>query len=132
MPTLLGNSGVINDPASRHSVPLHGVDNIVPGQPEHTGIIPIRFRNKMMHRLVPRTDVTRIDQSSHRLYALPIARQQQTGKVRLERLVPVSVGNGSRNLINIPLKPSLRGISFCGHASIISQHAGKGPHFMTQ
>jgi hypothetical protein len=42
------------------------------------------------------------------------------------------VTDGSRNFTNIAFESDFSGISFFGHASMISQIAGKRPHFMTQ
>ena len=46
---------------------------------------------KVMHRLMPRSNVSRIDSGRHRLHALPLARQKQAGetcsKHRVARLM---------------------------------------------
>jgi hypothetical protein len=132
VPTFFRDSRVIDDPGGRSAMSLHCVQYTGPRNSEYRRIHPLSVGNKMMRRLMPRSNATRIYQGCHRFNTLPLARQQQSGKIGLKRFTSVSMVNRSCNLFDITLKSEFNGIRGRGHAPMISQSVGKAHLFMTQ
>jgi hypothetical protein len=132
VPTLFRDSRVIDDPASRSTMTPQCVQNMRLRKSEDRRINPLRIRDKMMHRLVLGSNMTRIYQGCHRFNALPTRRQQQSGKISLKRFTSVGVVDSSYNLFNITLKSGFSRIRGWGDAPVISKSIGKVHHVMTQ
>lgn len=78
---------------------------------EHHRVLPRGVGNQVVHRLVPRPHVPRIDPRGHGLDALPLPRQAQSGQVGTQRLVPIPVPKRLRQPVYILPEPPFAGIA---------------------
>jgi hypothetical protein len=75
----------------------------------------------VVHRLVQRAHVPRVDPRGHGLHALAVTGQQETGQVSLERLVPVGVTDDGTKAIGVLVESSGGGRPLLPfHADIIA------------
>ena len=101
MLALLGNAGVIDDPAADRRLFFKlGQHERAHGR-EQFRLIPRRFRNKVVQRLVLGTDLIGSDARRHRLNALSCARQEQPRAVGRERTMPVGVTDDVAQMFNV-------------------------------
>ena len=113
-------------------MPHHRPEHPVPRDAQHRGGIPGRIRDEVMHRLMARRDVARIDARRHRLDALALPGQAQPGDVRAQWPMTIPMTEGAGELLHIRLKPL--GSSGCGvgHASMLTAYPMPVLIFLTQ
>src|SRR5207245_9657324 len=99
---------------------------------QHGGGVPGRIGNEVVHRLVARADMPRIDARRHGLDALALPGQAQAGDVRAQRLMAIPVAEGGGETLHIrgnSLGSSGRGV---GHASMLAAYPMISLTFLTQ
>jgi hypothetical protein len=82
---LLGKATVIDNPIRHRPVPLDRRQHLRPYRGQQRRIVPLGLRHHMVQRLVLGLHMGRIEPGGHRLDALTLARQQQTGAVSPRR-----------------------------------------------
>lgn len=119
MRSLLGNAGVVHDPSSRRGMSLELCQGVVSCTCQQFGVIPWRGRDKVVHRLVPSRNVSRINLRGHRLHALSLPRQQESSQIRSQRGDSISVSHGTTQACNVRIETSgWRNVSL-GHGRIV-------------
>src|SRR5690242_17744771 len=93
MLTAFGEPGIINDPAFGLAQIEHGWQRILTNYAQERAIAPGRGRDEVVQRLMPRTDVARIDPGRNRLNALALAGQKQPGEIVTQGLNSISAIN---------------------------------------
>ena len=79
--TLLGKSGVIDDPGGDRALSPQGGQHRLADRGQHRRVAPRRRCNKVVQRLVQAGHVGWVEARRHRLNALALAGQQQAGAV---------------------------------------------------
>ena len=92
----------------------HRRQHPVSGDAQDGRLVPGGIGDEVLHRLVPRADMPRIDPGGHRLDALPLARQAQPGEVGAHRLVAIGVSQGHGQPLDVLTEPAGAGIRVCG------------------
>ena len=127
VPALLGVGGVIHDPGGHRAVPGHRCQHPVSRGAEDGRPIPRGIGHKVMHRLVPRANMPRIDPGGHRLDALALARQAQPGEIGAHRLVAIGVSQGHGQPLDVLTESAGAGIRYVGHAAMLAWYPPKSP-----
>jgi hypothetical protein len=89
--TLLGKAGIVEDPGLDGSQMLEGGQSALAHHIEYGSVAPRRLGDEMVEGLMHGLDMLRIEPGCHRLNALALTRQQQTGTVAAKRIAPISV-----------------------------------------
>jgi hypothetical protein len=107
MLALLGKAAVIDDPVRHRPMPLERRQHLCPHCGQQRRIVPLGLRHHMVQRLVFGLYMRRIEPGGHRLDALALAGQQQTGAVGPRRGGTARRPQSSDNRIQIRLQSSL-------------------------
>ena len=97
------------------------LERVVARDPDEVLGVPGRARDKMVHGLMPRSEVARVDPRSHRFDALAFARQKQPLQVYAQRLVPISVPHDGRQPLEVGHEVLLRNFHSSGRHETISR-----------
>jgi hypothetical protein len=107
MCTLLGKSGVINDPRQNRSSALHIRQDIIPNRPRHRVITLSCLGHTMMQGLVVGTHLARSKLCCHGFETFALNRQQHARAIRLKRFHPVCMTQRSEQMFRVRTKPGL-------------------------
>jgi hypothetical protein len=114
-------------------MPIHFHQDDVPRDTEHRRVLPWGVGDQVMHRLVPRPYVPRVDAGGHGLDALSFAREAQPGEIGSQRLVPIPVSQRQGQPLHVVTEPLLPRIARFGcHALTLARHPQTDLIFVTQ
>jgi hypothetical protein len=99
--SLFGKAGIIYDPGNHWTIFLHDGKHLLSHPAQHLFVAPGRVGNQVMQRLVHAANIVWGQTCSHRLYALPLAWQQQTRAVTLQRTMTIGVPRGVCQTLDI-------------------------------
>jgi len=99
MRSFLRKAGIVHDPSRHRSVPGHRPENMLPRAFQNRFVAPRRIRYQMVQGLVRPPDIIGSQALGHRLDALALTRQQQSGAVSLHRRVAIHMPRGFRQAI---------------------------------
>ena len=102
---LLGETGVVDNPVAHRPMPLERRQHLRAHSGQHRCIVPVRLRHHVMQRLVLSLYMRRFQPRSHRLDALALPGQQQTGAVGSGRGGSACMPQPPNNRIQIRRQP---------------------------
>ena len=129
---LLGHAGVVDDPRRHRAVSLQGRQHGLTGRAQDGAIVPGGIGDEVMHRLMARAHVARIDARGHRLDALPLPGQTEPGDIGPQGAVPIPMAEGRAETLNIRVKPLGAGGPEVGHTWMLPAYPRNPLILLTQ
>src|SRR2546428_424170 len=129
---LLGHAGVVDDPRRHRAVSLQGRQHGLTGRAQDGAIVPGGIGDEVMHRLMARAHVARIDARGHRLDALPLPGQTEPGDIGPQGAVPIPMAAGPAETLNIRVKPLGAGGPEVGHTWMLPAYPRNPLILLTQ
>jgi hypothetical protein len=105
MPTLLRQSGIIDNPRFDRAVALDLRQHHLAYLGQNTFVRPAPFTHKMQKRLMLGGHPRRGGHGCDRLDALALTPQHQPGAIVAKRLLPILVADHPRELLDVARKP---------------------------
>src|SRR5438876_8656183 len=102
------------------------------GRAQDGAIVPGGIGDEVMHRLMARAHVARIDARGHRLDALPLPGQTEPGDIGPQGAVPIPMAEGRAETLNIRVKPLGAGGPGVGHTWMLPAYPRNPLVLLTQ